>query len=205
MKGNNKSYDEINKYDFKVHYYMHYAIGTKFEGRVEITKSEYNELIKKINNSSNAMIRAYKTYTVGFYKTPKTYVTQEVDKKVFDCLYSSQRYERNKVKHERERHLNTFFKQEDISKLISEDNVESTILNKIEDENLKAYLNSMLSEIQSRRFYKNKIEELPLIVIAFEEGKDVLVLKLELGLITINDVQFANKSKNIISKHRGET
>ena len=50
MKGNNKSYDEINKYDFKVHYYMHYAIGTKFEGRVEITKSEYNELIKKINN-----------------------------------------------------------------------------------------------------------------------------------------------------------
>lgn len=42
MKGNNKSYDEINKYDFRVQYYMHYAIGTKSEGKVEITKSEYN-------------------------------------------------------------------------------------------------------------------------------------------------------------------
>ena len=195
MKGNNKSYDEINKYDFKVHYFMHYAIGTKFEGRVEITKSEYNELIKKINNSSGAMIRVYKTYTVGFYKTPKTYVTQEVDKKVFDCLYSSQRYERNKVKHERERHLNTFFKQEDISKLISEDNVESTILNKIEDENLKAYLNSMLSEIQSRRFYKNKIEELPLIVIAFEEGKDVAAVKRSVDRAVRNILEEYKKNK----------
>ena len=195
MKGNNKSYDEINKYDFKVHYYMHYAIGTKFEGRVEINKSEYNELIKKINNSSNAMIRAYKTYTVGFYKTPKTYVTQEVDKKVFDCLYSSQRYERNKVKHERERHLNTFFKQEDISKLVSEDNVESTILNKMEDENLKAYLNSMLSEIQSRRFYKNKIEELPLIVIAFEEGKDVAAVKRSVDRAVRNILEEHKKNK----------
>ena len=195
MKGNNKSYDEINKYDFKVHYFMHYAIGTKFEGRVEITKSEYNELIKKINNSSGAMIRVYKTYTVGFYKTPKTYVTQEVDKKVFDCLYSSQRYERNKVKHERERHLNTFFKQEDISKLISEDNVESTILNKIEDENLKAYLNSVLSEIQSRRFYKNKIEELPLIVIAFEEGKDVAAVKRSVDRAVRNILEEYKKNK----------
>ena len=195
MKGNNKSYDEINKYDFKVHYYMHYAIGTKFEGRVEITKSEYNELIKKINNSSDAKIRAYKTYTVGFYKTPKTYVTQEVDKKVFDCLYSSQRYERNKVKHERERHLNTFFKQEDISKLISEDNVESTILNKIEDENLRVYLNSILSEIQSRRFYKNKIEELPLIVIAFEEGKDVAAVKRSVDRAVRNILEEHKKNK----------
>ena len=91
--------------------------------------------------------------------------------------------------------LNTFFKQEDISKLISEDNVESTILNKIEDENLKAYLNSMLSEIQSRRFYKNKIEELPLIVIAFEEGKDVAAVKRSVDRAVRNILEEYKKNK----------
>ena len=172
MKGNNKSYDEINKYDFRVHYYMHYAIGTKFEGKDEITKSEYNELIKKINNSSDAKIRAYKTYTVGFYKTPKTYVTQEVDKKVFDCLYSSQRYEKNKRNNENRRHIDTYFNQENLSHIPSKDNLEEDILNKVEKENIKKFLDTSLFEKQSNRFFQNIIDNIPIVVIAVQEGAD---------------------------------
>ena len=170
MKEKNKSYDAINKYHFKVHYYMHYAIGTKFEGKVEITKQEYNDLIKKLNNSSNAMIKVYKTYTVGFYKNPKTYVTQEVDKKVFDCLYSSQRYEKNKKSNENRRHIDTYFKQEDFVHIPSQDSIEDEILNKVEKEEIKKFLDSSLYEKQSNRFFQNIIDNVPIVVIALQDG-----------------------------------
>lgn len=172
MKGNNKSYDEINKYDFRVHYYMHYAIGTKFEGKVEITKSEYNDLIKKINNSSNAMIRVYKTYTVGFFKNPKTYVTQEVDKKVFDCLYSSQRYEKNKRINENRRHIDTYFEQENLENIASKDSLENEVIGRIEKEDIKKFLDATLFEKQSDRFFQNIIDSIPIVVIAVQEGAD---------------------------------
>ena len=170
MKEKNKSYDAINKYNFRVHYYMHYAIGTKFEGKVEITKQEYNDLIKKLNNSSNAMIKVYKTYTVGFYKNPKTYVTQEVDKKVFDCLYSSQRYEKNKKSNENRRHIDTYFKQEDFVHIPSQDSIEDEILNKVEKEEIKKFLDSSLYEKQSNRFFQNIIDNVPIVVIALQDG-----------------------------------
>ena len=172
MKENNKSYDEINKYDFKVHYYMHYAIGTKFEGKVEITKSEYNDLIKKINNSSNAMIRVFKTYTVGFFKNPKTYVTQEVDKKVFDCLYSSQRYEKNKRINENRRHIDTYFEQENLENIACKDSLENEVIGRIEKEDIKKFLDATLFEKQSDRFFQNIIDSIPIVVIAVQEGAD---------------------------------
>ncbi len=172
MKENNKNYDEINKYDFKVHYYMHYAIGTKFEGKVEITKSEYNDLFKKVNNSSNAMIKVYKTYTVGFFKNPKTYVTQEVDKKVFDCLYSSQRYEKNKKRNETRRHIDTYFEQENLENIPSMYSLENEVLERIEKEDIKKLLNATLFEKQSDRFFQNIIDSIPIVVIAVQEGAD---------------------------------
>ena len=172
MKENYKNYDEVNKYDFKVHYYMHYAIGTRFEGRIEITKLEYNDLIKKLNNSSEAMIKVYKTYNVGFYKNPQTYVTQEVDKKVFDCLYSSQRYEKNKKSNENRRHIDTYFKQEDLVHLPSKDCLEDEILNKVEKEDIKKFLDTILFKKQSNRFFQNIIESIPIVVIALQEGAD---------------------------------
>lgn len=169
MKGNNKNYDEINKYDFYAKYYMQFGIGTKSENCVEISKKEYNDLIKSINNSKNAMIRVFATYTVGFYKNPETYVLQAVDKDVYYCLYKSQRYEKNKRRHERERHLDRFFKQEDINNIASENNLENEVLRKIEEKRIKNFLKSTLSEKQNDRFYKNKIEDIPLVVIAVEE------------------------------------
>jgi len=172
-----KDYDEINKYDFYKKYYLHYAIGTKFEDYIKITKDEYYELKQKLNNSKEAMVEVFITYAVGFYKEEGTYIIKDVNKDVFYCLYDSQRYERNKRKHEKERHLDAYFEQENINNLISESNVENFIIEKIENENLKEYLDSILSEKQSRRFYKNKIEKLPLIVIAVEEGKDVAAVK----------------------------
>jgi len=170
MKGNNKNYDEINKYDFYTKYYMQFGIGTKFENCVEISKKEYNDLIKKINNSKNAMIRVFATYTVGFYKSPETYVLQAVDEDVYYCLYKSQRYEKNKRRHERERHLDRFFKQADINNIASEDNLEKQVLRKIEEKRVRNFLKSTLSKKQNDRFYRNKIEDIPLVVIAVEEG-----------------------------------
>ena len=173
----NKTYDEANKYDFYTKRFLQYGVGTKYEGFIELNKGQYKKIYERLKDNPDADLRLFKTYSVGFYEKSGTYIIQDVDKDVFQCLFETQRYEKNKVKHERERHLNVFFKQEDISKLVSEDNVEDLILNKIEDENLRKYLDSVLSEKQSKRFYKNKIEELPLIVIAFEEGKDVAAVK----------------------------
>jgi hypothetical protein len=165
-----KNYDEINRYDFYKKYYMHIAIGTKFEDCIEITKKDYKDLRRKINNSKKAMIRVFTTYKVGFYKNPETYVLQSVDKDVYYCLYKSQRYEKNKRRHERERHLDKFFKQEDISNIASKTNLENDVLEGIDEKRVKEFLKETLSKKQNDRFYKNKILDIPLVVIAIEEG-----------------------------------
>lgn len=164
------NYDEANKYDFYVKYYMNFAIGTKYEDCVEITKQDYDDLIKKINNTKKAMIKVFATYTVGFYKNPETYVLQAVDKDVYYCLYKSQRYEKNKRRHERERHLDRFFRQEDIDNIQSKNNLENDVLREIEEKQIRAFLKETLSEKQNNRFYKNKMQDIPLVVIAIEEG-----------------------------------
>lgn len=164
------NYDEANKYDFYVKYYMNFAIGTKYEDCVEITKQDYDDLIKKINNTKKAMIKVFATYTVGFYKNPETYVLQAVDKDVYYCLYKSQRYEKNKRRHERERHLDRFFRQEDIDNIQSKSNLENDVLREIEEKQIRSFLKEILSEKQNDRFYKNKMQDIPLVVIAIEEG-----------------------------------
>ena len=170
MKENIKNYDEINRYDFYVKYYMQFAIGTQFEDCVEITKREYIDLRKKINNTKETMIKVFATYTVGFFKTPETYVLQAVNKDVYYCLLKSQNYESNKRRHERERNLDSFFKQEDINNLASSSNIENEILIGIEEKRVKDFLNKTLSKKQNERFYKNKFQDIPLVVIALEEG-----------------------------------
>mgnify|MGYP000128526781 FL=1 len=181
MKGykkyNNKNYDETNKYDFYTKKFLQYGVGTKYEGIIELNKEQYKKINERLKDNPNTNLRLFKTYSVGFYGESGAYIIQNVDKDVFQCLFKTQRYEKNKIKHERDRHLNTFFEQKDIDKLVSKDNVEDLILNKIEDEKLREYLNSILSEKQSRRFYKNKIEEIPLLVIACEEDKNVAAVK----------------------------
>ena len=164
------NYDQANKYDFYTKYYMHYAIGTRFENCVKISKKEYNDLIQKLNNSKDSMIKVFATYAVGFHKDPETYVIQAVDEEVYYCLYKSQKYEKNKRRHERERHLDCFFKQEDIDNIASKCNLENEVLRKIEEKREKTFLKETLSEKQNDRFYKNKIEKIPLVVIAIEEG-----------------------------------
>lgn len=164
------NYDEANKYDFYVKYYMNFAIGTKYEDCVEITKQDYDDLIKKINNTKKAMIKVFATYTVGFYKNPETYVLQAVDKDVYYCLYKSQRYEKNKRRHERERHLDRFFRQEDIDNIQSKSNLENDVLREIEEKQIRSFLKEILSEKQNDRFYKNKMQDIPLVLIAIEEG-----------------------------------
>ena len=149
---------------------MHYAIGTRFENCVKISKKEYNDLIQKLNNSKDSMIKVFATYAVGFHKDPETYVIQAVDEEVYYCLYKSQKYEKNKRRHERERHLDCFFKQEDIDNIASKCNLENEVLRKIEEKRVKTFLKETLSEKQNDRFYKNKIEKIPLVVIAIEEG-----------------------------------
>lgn len=163
-------YDEANKYDFYVKYYMNFAIGTKYEDCVEITKQDYDDLIKKINNTKKSMIKVFATYTVGFYKNPETYVLQAVNKDVYYCLYKSQRYEKNKRRHERERHLDRFFRQEDIDNIQSKNNLENDVLREIEEKRIRAFLKETLSEKQNDRFYKNKMQDIPLVLIAIEEG-----------------------------------
>lgn len=167
-----KNYEEINRYEFRVHYFMQYAVGTKYERSVEISKNEYNEFVRKLNNSKNNMIRFYKTYTVGFYSKPGTYVTQEVDKEVFDCLYKSQRYEKNKRNNEKRRYLDTYFDQNEFLNMQSKDDVENEVIERLDKEKVKSFLDSTLYEKQSNRFYKNKIEGIPIIVIAIQENTD---------------------------------
>ena len=176
MKGNIKNYDEINRYDFYVKYYMQFAIGTKLEDCVEITKKEYIDLRKKLKDSKEKSIKVFATYTVGFFKNPETYVFQAVDKNVYYCLLESQKYENNKRRHELERHLDRFFKQEDINKIASSDNVENTVLEQLDSEQIKKRLHSILTKKQIERLYKNLILEISLVEIAKEEGTDAAAI-----------------------------
>ena len=168
-KYEDKNYDERNEYDFYIKYFLHFAIGTKYEDCIEITKQEYKELKKVLRKSTKAMVEVFATYAVGFYQDAETYVVKEVDKDVYYCLFNSQRYEKNKRRNEKNRHLNIFIKQEDFNNIPSYTNLENEVLKIIEDEEIKKFLNSVLSKKQSERFYKNKIENIPLVVIAIQE------------------------------------
>ena len=168
-KYEDKNYDERNEYDFYIKYFLHFAIGTKYEDCIEITKQEYKELKKVLRKSTKSMVEVFATYAVGFYQDAETYVVKEVDKDVYYCLFNSQRYEKNKRRNEKNRHLNIFIKQEDFNNIPSYTNLENEVLKIIEDEEIKKFLNSVLSKKQSERFYKNKIENMPLVVIAIQE------------------------------------
>ena len=168
-KYEDKNYDERNEYDFYIKYFLHFAIGTKYEDCIEITKQEYKELKKVLRKSTKSMVEVFATYAVGFYQDAETYVVKEVDKDVYFCLFNSQRYEKNKRRNEKNRHLNIFIKQEDFNNIPSYTNLENEVLKIIEDEEIKKFLNSVLSKKQSERFYKNKIENIPLVVIAIQE------------------------------------
>jgi len=168
-KYEDKNYDERNEYDFYIKYFLHLAIGTKYEDCIEISKQEYKELKKVLKKSTKAMVEVFATYTVGFYQDAETYVIKEVDKDVYYCLFNSQRYEKNKRRNEKNRHLNIFFNQEDFNNIPSYTNLENEVLKIIEDEEIKKFLNNVLSKKQSERFYKNKIENIPLVVIAIQE------------------------------------
>lgn len=168
-KYRNETYDEANKYDFYAKYYMNFAVGTKFEDCVEITKDEYKELKDKLNDSKEAMIRVFATYTIGFYKDSDTYMLQSVDKDVYYCLYRSQRYEKNKRRNENFRYLNNFFNQDDINNIASNNNLEDEVMRNIEERRIKTFLSEILSEKQNERFYKNKMMDIPLVIIALEE------------------------------------
>lgn len=168
-KYEDRNYDDANKYDFYPKFYLHYAIGTKFENIVEITKKEYVKLKKLLGNKKDSMIEVFAIYAVGFYKTPETYVIQAVDKDVYYCLFNSQRYEKNKRRNERQRYLDIYFSQDNLSNIASDESIELEVIKKIEENEIKVLLSSILSEKQYDRFYKNKIEEIPLVVIAIQE------------------------------------
>lgn len=164
-----KNYDERNRYDFFVKYYLHLAIGTKYEDCIEITKEAYKELKKVIRKSNKAMIEVFTTYAVGFYQDKETYVIKDVDKEVYYCLFNSQRYERNKTRHEIERHLNPYITQEELSNIPSKYDLELKVIEKMEKEEIKKLLDTILSQKQSDRFFKNRIDNIPFVVIAFQE------------------------------------
>ena len=49
---------------------------------------------------------------------------------------------------------------------------EEDILNKVEKENIKKFLDTSLFEKQSNRFFQNIIDNIPIVVIAVQEGAD---------------------------------
>lgn len=174
----NYDFELANKYDFYANYYMHYAIGTRYEDLIEITKTSYISLLKKLNNSKKAMIKIFATNTiVGFQQNSKTYILQEVNQDVFNCLLLSQIHEHHRRKNESRRHLDDYYIPEDLENIPTDINVEDKILDKIEKQELKIFLDSILLKKQSRRFFKNKIEGMSLTEIAKEENRDVSAIK----------------------------
>ena len=73
-KYQDKSYDERNKYDCIDKYYLHLAIGTKYEDCIEITKEEYYRLNKILKKSIESMIEVFAIYLLGFFQDSETYV-----------------------------------------------------------------------------------------------------------------------------------
>lgn len=172
----NKNYDQLNKYNFFIKYYMHYAIGTKYEDLVEIKKEEYEDLLDKLNNSDKAMIKVFATYIVGFYNSLESYELHNVSKEVFYCLLDSQRYERNKRNNENSRYIDSYITHDEINNLCSEENIEENIIEKITNENINKKLKSILTEKQIERLYKNLVLEMSLIEIAKEEKTDAAAI-----------------------------
>ena len=167
-----KSYDQLNNYDFIIRYFMKIGIDTDYEECIEITKKIFEELNDKGKLLQESKIEIFKKYYVGFYKDETSYVTQEVVKEVYECLKKTQDYERNKVKHERERHIDTYFNQNRIKYIPSGEDYEEIILDIINENEIKRYLDTILNKKQSRRFFKHKIKDIPLVAIANEERTD---------------------------------
>lgn len=175
-KYEDKNYDERNEYDFYIKYFLHFAIGTKYEDCIEITKQEYKELKKILRKSTNAMVEVFATYAVGFYQDAETYVIKEVDKDVYYCLFNSQRYEKNKRRHELERHIDCYFKQDNIKNLVDIENVENKVIRKIESELIRNKLKLILTKKQIERLYKNFVLGFSLSEIAQTEDTDAAAI-----------------------------
>lgn len=175
-KYEDKNYDERNEYDFYIKYFLHFAIGTKFEDCIEITKQEYKELKKVLRKSIKAMVEVFTTYAVGFYQDAETYVIKEVDKDVYYCLFNSQRYERNKTRHELERHIDRYFKQDNIKNLVDMENVENKVIKQMESELIRDKLKSILTKKQIERLYKKFVLGFSLSEMAQMENTDAAAI-----------------------------
>ncbi len=170
MRENNKKYNDTNEYDLDAKYYMHYAIGTRFENIVEINEDEYKELKQKLRNSKKAMVKVFAIYTVGFFQNENTYVLERVNRDVYYCLRNTQRYERNHRRHEIERHIHIGFNSDNIDTIPSQSTTEDEALKNIAETEVKLFLRTNLTQKQCDRFYRNIIEEIPIVVISLDEN-----------------------------------
>lgn len=175
-KYEDKNYDERNEYDFYIKYFLHFAIGTKYEDCIEITKQEYKELKKVLRKSTKSMVEVFATYAVGFYQDAETYVVKEVDKDVYFCLFNSQRYERNKRRHELERHIDRYFKQDNIKNLVDMENVEDKVIKQMESELIRNKLKLILTKKQIERLYKKFVLGFSLSEMAQMENTDAAAI-----------------------------
>lgn len=165
-----KNYDNENKYKFNIKYFMEYAIGSKYANKIEISKEEYKEMNEKLEEQKTNIIKLFKTYSVGFKNIDGIYVEQEVTKDVFDCLLMSQRKEHHRRKNESRRHLDNYFKQEELDKLPDIKNLENEIVENLSKEELIKIVKSILQEKQSERFIKYVFEDYPMLVIAINDN-----------------------------------
>lgn len=161
-----KNYDELNKYDFIVKYYIKFMMNKNVEDCVEITSEEYESLESKLKKMPDSNIKIFKTYLVGFYTNPECYIEQVVDKDVFDCLQKSQIYEKNKTKHERDRYLTNYNSTNDIDAIPDKESLEKKIIDKISYQELLDFARTIFFEKQYERFYKHLILEIPITLIA---------------------------------------
>lgn len=161
-----KNYDELNKYDFIVKYYIKFMMNKNVEDCIEITSEEYENLENKLKKMPDSNIKIFKTYLVGFYTNPECYIEQVVDKDVFDCLQKSQIYEKNKAKHERDRYLTNYNSTNDIDAIPDKESFEKKIIDKISYQELLDFARTIFFEKQYDRFYKHLILEIPITLIA---------------------------------------
>ena len=166
----NYNYDNENKYKFRIKYFMEYAIGSKYENKIEINKQEYNEMKKEIEEQKTNIIKLFKTYNVGFYNIEGNFEEQEVTKEVFECLLSSQRKEYHRKSNESRRHLDTYFEQDDLDKLPDLNNMEDMIIENLTKDDLIKIIKTILQEKPSDRFIKYVFEDLPMLVIAVKDN-----------------------------------
>lgn len=129
-----------------------------------------------MRKSTEAMVEVFATYAVGFYKDAETYVVKEVDKDIYYCLFNSQRYERNKKRHELERHIDRYFKQDNIKNLVDMENVENKVISQIESELIRNKLKLILTKKQIERLYKKFVLGFSLSEIAQTENTDAAAI-----------------------------